>query len=192
MNFRDPLLPVLLMALALTACKKDDQPQPQTPAPPADEEEVITTLRITFSDIQLGTEFDLLFEDADGPGGNDPVITADGLPANREYAAIVRVWNGSVSPPIDMTDEIGEEDEAHQLFFQVTGAALSVQYADLDDNGHPVGLVNLASTGDVGTGSLKVTLRHGPDKGAAGVAQGDITNAGGETDIEVTFPVEIL
>jgi hypothetical protein len=36
-----------------------------------------------------------------------------------------------------------------------------------------------------------VTLRHEPDKGAAGVSGGDITNAGGDTDIEVTFPVVI-
>jgi len=36
-----------------------------------------------------------------------------------------------------------------------------------------------------------VTLRHQPDKGAIGVSDGDITNAGGETDIEVLFDVII-
>ena len=34
-------------------------------------------------------------------------------------------------------------------------------------------------------------LRHEPDKSAAGVSSGDITNAGGETDIEVSFNVII-
>ena len=36
-----------------------------------------------------------------------------------------------------------------------------------------------------------MTLRHEPAKDASGVAAGDITNAGGETDIEVTFDVTV-
>ena len=39
--------------------------------------------------------------------------------------------------------------------------------------------------------SMTVILRHEPDKAGAGVSDGDITNAGGETDIEVTFPFEL-
>jgi hypothetical protein len=34
-------------------------------------------------------------------------------------------------------------------------------------------------------------LRHEPNKDALNVASGEITNAGGETDIEVSFPVTI-
>ena len=43
----------------------------------------------------------------------------------------------------------------------------------------------------MGSGTITVTLRHEPNKDAAGVSSGDIANAGGETDIEVTFNVEI-
>jgi hypothetical protein len=32
-------------------------------------------------------------------------------------------------------------------------------------------------------------LRHEPAKSAAGVADGDLTEAGGETDVEVVFEV---
>lgn len=191
-NIFGPMVPGLLMAFALTACKKDEQPQPQTPVQPPSEEEVITTLEVTFSDLGSGAEYTLLFRDADGPGGNAPEITGDGIPGNSEYTMNLRLLNESVSPAEDITEEISEEDDEHQLFFSVNGVALTVQYADLDANDHPVGLLNLANTGEAGAGTLTITLRHQPDKGAAGVAQGDITNAGGETDIEVTFPVEIL
>jgi hypothetical protein len=34
-------------------------------------------------------------------------------------------------------------------------------------------------------------LRHLPNKSAAGVAAGDITNAGGATDAQVTYPIVI-
>jgi len=45
---------------------------------------------------------------------------------------------------------------------------------------------------DPGEGGLRITLRHEPNKTAAGVQNGDITNAGGETDIEVTFTFEVI
>jgi hypothetical protein len=40
-------------------------------------------------------------------------------------------------------------------------------------------------------GTFKVTLVNDPDKNAEGVAQGDITNAGGQIAFEVEFPMEI-
>lgn len=36
-------------------------------------------------------------------------------------------------------------------------------------------------------GDLKIVLLHEPNKDAEGVSAGDITNAGGDTDVEVTF-----
>jgi hypothetical protein len=64
-------------------------------------------------------------------------------------------------------------------------------YDDSDSNGDPVGIVTTVHTGDTGNGLLTITLRHEPDKSATGVAGGDITNAGGDTDLEVTFPVMV-
>jgi hypothetical protein len=45
--------------------------------------------------------------------------------------------------------------------------------------------------GSVGNGNLTVTLRHDLNKSAAGVASGNITNAGGSTDAAVSFPVVV-
>jgi len=52
-------------------------------------------------------------------------------------------------------------------------------------------LANTLTTDAAGSGTITVILRHEPDKGASGVNDGDITNAGGETDIEVTFDVTV-
>ncbi|MEO1713252.1 MAG: type 1 periplasmic binding fold superfamily protein, partial [Bacteroidota bacterium] len=92
----------------------------------------------------------------------------------------------------DITREIEEEDDEHQLFYQIASDLnLTVAYEDADGNNNPVGLLTTITTGDASTGTLTVTLRHEPAKDASGVSDGDIANAGGETDIEVIFDVEI-
>lgn len=168
----------------LNGCK-DDAPDP------VNEEELITTLRLTFTPA-AGTPSVLQFQDLDGDGGNPPVITSDTLNANTNYAVAISVLNESESPVEDITTEIQNEGEEHQFFFQpAAGLNLTFTYNDTDAGGRPIGLSNTAQTGAASGGTLTVTLRHEPDKQAAGVEDGDITNAGGETDIEVTFDVVI-
>ena len=58
-------------------------------------------------------------------------------------------------------------------------------------NGHPIGLQIKMTTGMATTGMLTIILRHEPNKDATGVSDGDITNAGGETDIEITFDIDV-
>lgn len=184
---------LLLVALGalLAACKKDEETPPSN-NPPVNEEELITTLLLTFTDQEIAANtYELRFTDTDGDGGNAPVITGDTLPANRAFNMTVRVLDESGATPDEITEEIEAEDEDHQFFFQPAGTTLLVSYADSDANGLPVGLINTASTAAPGLGTLTVTLRHLPNKTAAGVSVGDITNAAGETDIEVTFPVVI-
>ncbi len=72
-----------------------------------------------------------------------------------------------------------------------TLAGLSVSYTDTDADGNPIGITTELITSDAGSGVLTVILRHEPNKGASGVSGGDITNAGGETDIEVDFDVNV-
>ncbi|MEO8590808.1 MAG: type 1 periplasmic binding fold superfamily protein [Flavobacteriales bacterium] len=182
---------LLSSTLALLSCKKDEGDTVEPP-PPTNEEEVITTLVLTFVDAEnVANVYELRFSDPDGDGGAAPAITTDTLPAGRAYSVSVSVLNESASPVDNITSEIQAEDEMHQFFYQVTGANLTMAYADADANGMPVGLLNTAITGLASAGTLKVTLRHQPDKSAANVSAGDITNAGGDTDIEVTFPVAI-
>lgn len=169
----------------MNACKEDN--------PPVNEEEVITTLRATFTPSAGGTTAVLQFRDIDGAGGNAAVITTDTLSANTDYNVSIEVLNESVTPVDTITHEIEEENEAHQFFFQpAAGLNLTFTYADTDDSGHhPIGLLSTAQAGVASSGDLIITLRHEPDKHGAGVEDGDITNAGGETDIQVTFDVVV-
>lgn len=177
------------LALAI-GCKRGDTIAP-TPRP-VNEEELITSVLLTFiSTADPSDTFMLRWADPDGDGGLPAVITADTLPATTDFSLSVRVLNESVDPVEEITHEIEEEGSAHQFFFIRTGAAPLVTYADADENGAPIGLLGLAETTASGTGSLTVILRHMPDKAASGVSGGDITNAGGETDLEVVFQVEV-
>jgi hypothetical protein len=172
--------------LLFNACGNDD-PEP------INEEELITTLKLTFSPAGGGTAVTYTFKDLDGDGPNAPVYTNSGnLSINKTYTMIVEVLNESVTPAEDITEEVEEEDTEHQFFFQKSaGLNLTTTYLDNDENGKPIGLSNQVVTTTASTGTYTVTLRHEPNKSAAGVANGDITNAGGETDVTATFNITI-
>ena len=174
---------VLTLLLLFTACEKD----PVIPH----EEELITTITYTLTPADGGTAISLSFKDLDGDGGNDPTITGGILAANQTYTGVLELWNEAETPAENITLEIETEDAEHQFFFQPTVSQLVITYNDQDIEGNPVGLQTTLATGDAASGSLKIILRHEPNKSASGVAGGDISNAGGETDIEVTFPVDV-
>jgi hypothetical protein len=188
---RGATLVLFCASLFLSGCKKDATEEPAPTAPPVNESELITTLRVTFYTLSFAEYKYMVFTDLDGDGGNAPVITADTLSADSIYNVTIQVLNESVSPAADITAEILAEGTAHQFFYQVTGADLILSYGDADSNGHPIGLEAACFAGAPSAGTLKVTLRHQPDKTAAGVEAGDITNAGGDTDIEVIFPTVV-
>lgn len=183
------MLMVLLVAALVNGCKRDDDPI--TPMVPTNEEELITTLDLHFHSANDIEHKHFTFTDLDGDGGSAPIIEADTLSIDSIYSVEIEVLNASGSPVEDITAEIQAESAAHQFFFRPSGANVTVAYADTDANGFPVGLQSVWSMGGASNGTIVVTLRHQPDKTAAGVSDGDITNAGGETDIEVTFPVVI-
>jgi hypothetical protein len=60
-----------------------------------------------------------------------------------------------------------------------------------DSNGNPVGVQFNLLTGAAGTGGFTVILRHEPEKSADNVNTGDVTNAGGSTDVQVTFNITV-
>ncbi|WP_236980563.1 type 1 periplasmic binding fold superfamily protein [Membranihabitans maritimus] len=172
------------VSLIFFSCEKDDPIVPH-------EEELITTMNLTLTP-DSGEVVLFTFSDLDGDGGDDPSISTEALRANTVYSATLELLNATESPAEDITEEIREENEEHQFFFRSNaGLDLSVEYNDQDDSGNPLGVETNFSTGAPSSGQLIVTLRHEPNKSASGVSEGDISNAGGETDIEVTFDVVI-
>ncbi len=183
------LAPFLLMSILVVAsCDKNEPEEPQIP----NEEELITSLYYYLVDpIEEDTVL-FSFVDLDGDGGDDPVITNDTLKPNTEYNAYVMVWNELEDPPENITEEVEEEAEEHQFFYLVSnGDILQIAYDDIDPDGYPIGIQTVVNTGDAGSSALQIILRHEPAKDATGVSDGNIENAGGETDIQVDFTVEI-
>lgn len=181
----------LVCTLAFTSCDNDDD------APvPVNEEELITTITAIYTPVGGGTAITLQYKDLDGDGPNAAEKTISSpFELNKTYNGTVTFKNESVTPSQDITPEIIEEGDEHQVFYQKTGTLNAFTYgtaaSNLDKNGKPIGLQTVFTTTGVASGTLTITLKHEPNKSAANVASGDITNAGGATDAEVTFNIEV-
>lgn len=179
----------LLATTVFSAC--DDKDEIEDPVIP-NEEEVITTLIYTLTPLTTGEDVVLSFRDEDGDGPEEAIVTvSDSLQHNMTYTGSLLLLNETESPADTVNIEILEEADEHQFFFSIDGLELSVDYLDADSDGLPLGLSTLVNTADASSGTLTVILKHEPNKTAEGVESGDITNAGGETDIEVEFDVVI-
>lgn len=169
------------------SCKKE-KVDPVIP----NEEELITSLYLTLIDSIAGDTIVMSFIDLDGDGGNPPTVSGGTLVSNSVYYGQVLLLNETVNPPDNISNEVEDEGEEHQFFYEaLSGLELNVDYSDEDSDGNPIGLTIRAISGTESNGELRITLRHEADKFGDGVSDGNIANAGGETDIQVTFDVEI-
>jgi hypothetical protein len=179
-------LSMLLFAtmLLMSACS-DDDPSFEN------EEELITTVRITFVEVdeaggEVGDAFSFEWVDMDGPvGGGTPVIDPIILSANKTYRYDLEFFNELEDPVEDITEEIREEDDEHIICFTTAGGVnLTITRTDVDGDGLLLGLEGTFATGNASEGSVTVILKHQP-----GVKNGEC--GPGETDVEATFPLTI-
>ncbi len=197
MNTRKFLILAAISLGLVTSCSDDDD----TPGEVL-EEELITDITVTLT--AEGADAVLLtVNDPDGADGPDaPVITTSGsFKANTVYTGSFEILNKSEEEPENVTEEIEELAAEHQFFFVAKDVAITTAYTDTECDytteacdaatAKPVGLAFSLTTAEAGTGTLRVALRHEPNKDAEGVAAGDITNAGGGEDIDVTFNVTV-
>lgn len=176
-----------IAVIGISACKKEKN-DPVVP----NEEELITTVIYTLIDTVSSDTIELSIQDIDGNGGNPPVINTENLNPNSVYWGHITLLNESVDPAIDISEEVYEEGEEHQFFYVIESSlSTTISYDDEDVNGNPIGLRTILQTGNSTAGELIIILRHNPDKYAPGVAEGDIINAGGETDVEVNFDIVV-
>lgn len=171
----------IVSLFAFTSCN-DDDPEPEN------EPEVITRMEIRFTNQANASNVVIAeFNDPDGPGGQAPTFQHPTFQAGATYVGEIRLWNDLENE--EKTQEIQEEDDEHQFFFVYTNNVFSSrEYLDQDPNGLPVGLrTRFTASATAGSGTLRVALRHMPTKNT----EGDITNAGGDTDIDVTFNVTV-
>ncbi|MET0463240.1 MAG: hypothetical protein ABW007_08795 [Chitinophagaceae bacterium] len=170
----------------LTSCSKDDEIAEEN------HEEVITTLKLTFTPVGGGTAATFQFRDPDGPGGAAPTQDEIVLAPNKTYTVAVQLLNETHTPAEDITEEVEAEADAHRFYYKPsTGSNISVTNLNNDANGVPVGLTSTWATTAAGTGTVKVTLRHYPGN-PPGKAAADLVDSNKSgTDIEVTFNTKI-
>jgi hypothetical protein len=189
---------IALSCLALAACGDSGNT--------TNENEVITTVILKFTPAS-GAAVTATFNDPDGDGGAAPTIDPINL-APGNYTLTVQFQNKLVTPVDEITDEVRDEKNFHLLLFTgtaVVGPAsttasgpLTQSYADMDDNGFPIGLSDMIVAA-AGTGQLTVTLRHMPPEEppvkAANTVMlartGGVDSIGGSTDAQVNFNVTV-
>jgi len=178
----------LLATLVFSACSDDDD-APQV----INEEEVITTLNLFLTPEGGGEVITFTYKDLDGDGSN-PEISSPALSANTTYTGRVEFLNELEDPAENITTEVLEEAEEHQVFYIVENSlnATPTYTGVLDNDGNPVGVEFSLDTGDASQGNFTVFLIHEGDKNAPGASEGDLsTEVGGETDIKVPFDVTV-
>lgn len=176
------IFPTVLATLFLVSCGGDDDAPEEV-----NEEEVITTVNLSLtSDAGNVT---MTSVDLDGDGPNPPVVEVSGnLKADTMYNGTVQFLNQTETPAENITLEVVEEADEHQVFY-IAGGGLNVEttYGDFDGDNNPLGTILTLNAGAVSNGTLNVTLRHEPTK----PNDGTLAGAGGETDVSVTFNVTI-
>jgi hypothetical protein len=177
------LLAVLFIStFAFTACSDDDDHDEDH----EHEEELITTVIYTLTN--NNDTVTLKFVDLDGEGGEEGTYSVTGpLSANSTYIGEIALLNESESPAEDITEEVKEESDEHEFFYSSSISGLTVSKNDTDSNGNPIGITTALTTTDSGSGTITIILKHEPTKPNNGSA----TDAGGSTDVSVTFTVEV-
>jgi hypothetical protein len=127
-----------------------------------DENELITSVSLKFTESGTNTVTTFSYKDADGDGGNLPTqFDTISLKANTTYTMAVEFLDESKTPAINITKEIEEQADEHLVVYTPNPTSLlSYEYGDKDKNNLPIGLVGTAKAGAAGIGKLKVQLRH--------------------------------
>ena len=168
--------------------------------------ELITKAVLTFTPTAGGPAVVVTASDPDGEGFQD--ISPDGpiiLLQNSTYNLSVTLINeltDPTSPGYDITDEVRNEGTEHIFFFawinnlffapsgngNVDNRNDELIYMDVDTAGLPIGLAtNWTTVSAIGTGTFRIMLKHQP-----GIKTSTSGSKDGETDLDITFNVEVL
>jgi hypothetical protein len=173
-----------LSVLFAASCRRQNNP-----SPPGEENELITTVRLQFTDSLTGNVSLFSWRQPGGPG---TAISADTivLAANKTYRATVKILDESKSPAFDVTAEIKAACNEHRFFYTSTTTRISTTITDRDSLNPPMelGLQFTASTSLNGqaTGTYRVLLKHytAASPKTAGASAGS-------SDIDVSFPIRV-
>lgn len=184
------------------ACRQDDPQKEDTP-------ESVTKVTLTFAPSGGGANVVVTATDPDGEGVQN--ITVDGpinLAVNTTYVMTIQMINGMLppgQPGYDITEEVAEEGQEHQFFFEWTATAFDdpLGNGNLDHGADPVNYSGGPGSKDIGglnlgitttwsagtapiSGTFRLVLKHQP---GTKTPVSDATV--GETDLDLTFVLHV-
>ena len=193
----------IIATLALLGCPAVDNPDDGE-----NEGEVITRVALTFTPGGGGAAVQAAYADPENDG--DPTVDPITLTEGATYALTLTFENQLADPVEDITVEVAEESDEHQVFIYgsaVEGpgtgtnaaAVVTHAYEDEDANGLPIGLDNTIVATAAGSGDFKVMLRHLPSEdgtavkvdGLAATFATDGNAIAGDADVDVTFALTV-
>jgi len=196
MNISTRFTPFFLLAMpACSDVEKDDHDGHHH-----HDHEAISTVVLNFTS-QADNDDTQEVRWVDGEGQDEDIS----LTVATAYDLTVTFWNELESDPENITIEIEQEADEHQVFF--TGSALddglvTHTYEDSDDEGLPLGLENTIEALAAGPGDLTVTLRHLPFEDGnkvkrEGMAEavadaGDLSGISGEGENDVSIDFKVV
>ena len=143
---------VMLGGLILAGCKKKNNEE-------ENEEELITTVNVKLTAAGGATQT-VTWKDVDGPGGNAPQIGTITLSPGTTYACELEFLDESKTPAENITDEVEAEGTDHQVYYEVSTAALTIGSLNTDAGGLPLGITSSWVAVTNSGGSVKITLKH--------------------------------
>jgi hypothetical protein len=203
-NALNPFFLSCVVSAVLAGCPMVDNPDD-----PANDQEVITTVMLTFSPRGGGSA--VIAAHADPENDGNPVVDEVTLVAGTTYDLAVSFKNELEEPAEDITEEVEAESEEHQVFLfgsavvgPATGenedAVVEHAYADEDEAGLPVGLSNTMEAIAAGSGDLRIILRHLPSESGTAVkveglaeklAEDGAAALPGDVDVDVSFALTV-
>ena len=190
-----PLFLLAVLSMGFASCMSED-PEKEN------EGEVITDVTLNFQEVDasnnpIGAIFSFKASDSQGIAvGSTPTVQTINLTKGKKYLMTIEVLNAIENE--DITQEIVEEAAEHQFYFlgsAFSSNILSIAYADA--GGIALGLRNfltVSSSPGTNNTTMRVVLRHDLNKSFTGANNPNFENfvqAGGETDLDITFPIVI-
>jgi hypothetical protein len=174
---------VAAMALIASSCDHLDDPHDHD-----HDHDAVTTVMLELIEQGTTDTTRVTWEDLDGIGGNNPNrIDTLALKTGKTYLGTVRFENRAKSPAENITEEVLEDADEHQVFYTVSNSLGQVTVLDKDGRGLPLGLTfSIATTTAAAAvpGALTLSLYHYESESSK-----NGTDPADETDVEVSFPM---
>lgn len=158
---------LLSLSILAFSCKKDDPVHEH-------ENENINQVQLTFHNENTHKTFLWTLDQID-------TILLD---ENQTYELSIAFLHADQDKTEDLTSEIQEEAENHQIVYSIEPSSLaSITYLDKDVNNLPIGLESEIKISDAGNGKFRVVLKHFNDS--------KNIPSSGSTDVDIQFPIVI-